>query len=99
MKQVKQDFKEGIYNIEFKGNMISFTNALGAACELLNSENLDGRISAKVKLAQNISTNDLLKAVVGQVEVFGLQEVIPSMNDIFIKKVGENSIKKEANNE
>jgi len=99
VKQVKQDFKEGIYNIEFKGNMISFTNALGAACELLNSENLDGRISAKVKLAPNISTNDLLKAIVGQVEVFGLQEVIPSMNDIFIKKVGENSIKKEANDE
>ena len=99
VKQVKQDFKEGIYNIEFKGNMISFTNALGAACELLNSENLDGRISAKVKLAPNISTNDLLKAIVGQVEVFGLQEVIPSMNDIFIKKVGENSITKEANDE
>ena len=79
--------------------MISFTNALGAACELLNSENLDGRISAKVKLAPNISTNDLLKAIVGQVEVFGLQEVIPSMNDIFIKKVGENSITKEANDE
>ncbi|MDA9312315.1 ATP-binding cassette domain-containing protein [Vicingaceae bacterium] len=90
VKQVKQ---------EFKGNMISFTNALGATCELLNSENLDGRISAKVKLSPNISTNDLLKAIVGQVEVFSLQEVIPSMNDIFIKKVGENSIRKEANDE
>jgi len=99
VKQVKEDFKEGIYNIEFKGNMISFTNALGAACELLSSGELDGRISAKVKLAPNISTNDILKAIVGEVEVFGLQEVIPSMNDIFIKQVGANSIKKEANDE
>jgi hypothetical protein len=28
-----------------------------------------------------------------------LQEVVPSMNDIFIKKVGENSIIKETNHE
>ena len=99
VKQVKQDFKEGIYNVEFKGNMISFTNALGAACELLKSEEQEGRISAKVKLAKNISTNDLLQAIVGKVEVYGLQEVIPSMNDIFIKKVSENSITKEASDE
>lgn len=99
VRQIKEDFKDGVYEVDFKGNMIAFTNALGASCELLNSEDLEGKIKAKIKLAKNISTNDVLKTLVNHVEVHGLQEVIPSMNDIFIKKVGENSIKKEANDE
>ncbi|MBL4707865.1 MAG: ATP-binding cassette domain-containing protein [Flavobacteriales bacterium] len=99
VRQIREDFKDGIYELDFKGNMISFTNALGASCELLNSEEHEGKIKAKIKLATNTSTNDILKTLVNHVEVFGLQEVIPSMNDIFIKKVGENSEKKEANDE
>jgi hypothetical protein len=30
-----------------------------------------------------------LKGLVGAVEVYGLKEIIPSMNDIFIKQVSE----------
>jgi len=99
VKQIKEDFKEGVYEITFKGNMISFTNALGASCELLKSDQSGERIKATVKLAENTSTNDLLKATVNHVEVLGLQEIIPSMNDIFIKQVGDTSIKKEENHE
>lgn len=100
VKQIKEDFKSGIYELSFKGNMIAFTNALGFSCELLDSKQIDdNKTLATVKLGEKTSTNDLLKSVVNQVEVFGLQEVIPSMNDIFIKQVGETSNKKEANDE
>lgn len=93
VKQIQQDFKEGVYEITFKGNMIGFTNALWTGCELINSTEEEGYKKAMVKLLDNKSPNDLLKAIVSEVEVFGLKEIIPSMSDIFIKQVEANSKK------
>ena len=90
VKQIQEDFKEGIYQIKFKGNMIAFTNALWTNCKLLDHEEGKNYSTARVKLSDNKSPNDLLKAIVPEVEVFGLEEEVPSMNDIFIKQV-ENS--------
>lgn len=97
VKQIQQDFKEGIFNIQFKGNKIAFTNALWTGAELLDSTELDGVTSATVRLLNNTQPNDLLKAILPHVEVLGLQEIIPTMGEIFIKKVQEE--KKEANHE
>lgn len=97
VKQIQQDFKEGIFNIQFKGNKIAFTNALWTGAELIDSSELDGVTSATVRLLNNTQPNDLLKAILPHVEVLGLQEIIPTMGEIFIKKVQEE--KKEANHE
>lgn len=97
VKQIQQDFKEGIFNIQFKGNKIAFTNALWTGAELLDSTELDGVTNATVRLLNNTQPNDLLKAIIPHVEVLGLQEIIPTMGEIFIKKVQEE--KKEANHE
>lgn len=94
VKQIQEDFKEGIYNLKFKGNMIAFTNALWTNCKLLDHKEEDGYTTARVMLSDNRSPNDLLKAVVPEVEIFGLTEEIPSMNDIFIKQVAESQINK-----
>lgn len=99
VRQIKEDFKDGTYEINFKGNMIAFSNALGASCNLLESKEQDDRKLATIRLTPGITTNQLLKALVNEVEVFGLREVIPSMNDIFIKQVGESTIKEEVTNE
>ncbi len=99
VKEIQDEFKEGIYNIDFKGNMISFTNALWTGCELLDSKENGGYQSATVKLTGHKSPNELLKAVIGQVEVHGLREIIPSMNDIFIKQVEATNLPKEMSHE
>lgn len=99
VKEIQEEFKEGIYNIQFKGNMISFTNALWTGCELLDSKDNGDYMSATVKLTGHKSPNELLKAVIGQVEVHGLQEIIPSMNDIFIKQVEATNLPKEMSHE
>ena len=99
VKQIQQDFKEGVYEIDFRGNMIGFTNALWTGSELLDSTDLGGIHKARVKLTGHKSPNDLLKAVIDQVEVLGLQEIIPSMNDIFIKQVSSSETVKEGSDE
>ncbi|MNY63817.1 hypothetical protein D3C86_2008340 [compost metagenome] len=42
-----------------------------------------------VKLHGERTANDLLQFLIPQVQVAGLEEIIPSMHDIFIAKVKE----------
>lgn len=99
VKQIQHDFKEGIYEIDFKGNLIAFTNALWTGSELIDSQEINGIHQARVKITGHKSPNELLKAVINHVEVLRLQEIIPSMNDIFIKQVSTSKSEKEGSDE
>jgi ABC-2 type transport system ATP-binding protein len=88
VKEVRNKFKEGVYDLVFSGNMLGFTNALWTNFELIeHNETEDKLCSARIKLTEGKTVNDLLKAVIPIAQVHSLNEVIPSMNDIFIKIV------------
>ncbi len=87
VKQIQEDFKEGVYELKFKGNMIAFTNALWTNCELLEHKEGGAYNTARVRLKEGRSPNAFLQGILPEVEVFGLTEVVPSMNDIFIRQV------------
>ena len=90
MKDIKNDFKTHEYEVQFKGGMMKFTNALWTGAELVNQTELDKEhFSVRVKLMNNATTNDLLNNIIPHVEVQGLREVLPSMNDIFIQSVSQ----------
>lgn len=89
VKEIKDAYKANIYEIEFKGNLIGFTTALWTGFELLEKSQ-DGEFAkVRVKLLHDNTPNQLLEAVLPQVEIRSMNEIIPSMNDIFIQKVTE----------
>lgn len=53
-------------------------------------KNLNDDIKLNVKLAENVSSNDLLSFLTSKAEVHHFVEVIPSANDIFIQTVKRN---------
>lgn len=85
--EIRNRFRSMTYNIEFKGTMMDLGNSLGTYGELLDHDQEDGQFGAKVKLVNGATTNQLLGNIMRTVEVTGFQEVIPSMNDIFIEAV------------
>jgi len=95
VNDIKETYKNNEYEILFKGNKMSFTNAMWTGAELVNMSEEKNMLKAHVKLAENNSSNDLLSNLIPHVEIHGLNEVIPSMNEIFIQKVTE--IKEDTN--
>lgn len=88
MTDLKNDFKTNQYEIEFNGSLLKFTNALWTGAELIESKELGPEsFSAKIKLLNKTTTNNLLNGLIPHVEIHGLKEVLPSMNDIFIEAV------------
>lgn len=86
--EVRNRFKESVFEIEFEGQMLAFTNALWTGYELMGHREVDGSLrSATVRLKKDAVVNDLLSAVMPHVQVQSVREVIPRMDDIFIKVV------------
>ena len=88
VSEIREQRKDGRYAIRFKGNMLGFANALWAGFELVeHEEHGNGKHTAFVKLRGENSFQDLLKVLLGQIEIEAAWEVLPSMQQIFIDLV------------
>jgi len=88
LSDIKKNYKSETYAIQFKGMMFGFANALFASYSLEHSEQIDeDRAVAHVKLLKGNKLNDLLKTVMSVVEIEAVNEILPTMNDIFIQEV------------
>ena len=85
---IREERKDGRFAIKFKGNMLGFANALWAGFELVEHiEHGNNRHTAYVKLRGENTFQDLLKVLLGQIEIEAAWEVLPSMQQIFIDLV------------
>lgn len=87
VEEVKKQFSANKLRMQFKGNMIAFTNAMWTGCELLEQKTEGDVITVDLKLRGTTTRKQLLDAVMPHIELVSLNEVIPSMNDIFIDAV------------
>jgi len=97
VKDIRKEYRTNTYRVEFTGNIIAFTNAIWTGCELIEKHTEGNTNIATVKLLYDATPNQLLQAIMPHVMVNGLQEIIPSMNDIFIAKVSNEKLSFESN--
>jgi len=96
VKEIRKTYQSNTYSIEFSGNMMGFTNAMWSGAELMDQEQEGDHCKAKVKLLRQTTPNDLLQAILPTVRIISFNELVPSMNDIFIAKVNEEEVKTSA---
>ena len=87
MKEIKQRYKEHVWKLEFTGDPQSFKSAIQGKYELLNLGKDDNMYVARVKIAAQVTPNDLLASVMPGCIIHGFSETLPSMSEIFISAV------------
>jgi ABC-2 type transport system ATP-binding protein len=88
IRDIKNSYRNDVYLVEYEGAKLSFTGA--APFEVLaETEGFDDAHTIRVKLKPGSSSNDVLQYLIPKTRVNMLQEVIPSMNEIFIEKVSK----------
>lgn len=88
VSQIKEDNKENLYRIGFRGRLKSD----------LESKNFDVVLDTEdeliIKILNGENPNQLLKMLLDSgVEISSYNEVLPSLNQIFIKQVGDSELK------
>ena len=87
VKEIRKTYKSNTFNISFKGNAMGFINALWTGAEVLEKHTDDDVHFFTIKLLNNLSSSQLLQAVLPTCELLSFTELIPTMNDIFISRV------------
>ena len=88
---VKKQFSQDIYAVQFKGNMLTFANALWINYDLVESKQIgENQYIAKVKMLNDSQISDLLKSLLSEIELEGIWQDAPSMEEIFIQLTKSN---------
>jgi ABC-2 type transport system ATP-binding protein len=88
IRDIKNTYRNNIYLIEYEGQKINFNGT--APFELMNEiAGLDNNYTIKIKLNTGATSNDVLQYLIPKTRINMLQEVIPSMNEIFIEQVNK----------
>ena len=90
MQEVKKQFKTGQYQIIFDGDINGLELSLRHQYKILENKINDGKTYLKLEVVDSgITSNDLIQSLLSIGKMISFNEVVPSMNDIFIKVVQE----------
>lgn len=91
VKQIKQEYSTNTFTTRLTNLKGSLRVELHSDFKVEQVEEKDNFLTAKITITNNASPNDLVKNLMQIGEVHAFNEVIPSMNEIFIRKVQENN--------
>ena len=80
-----------IFEIDYRGKEADIRKAIEKRCEIMEAtESPIGINKIKIHIANDNEVRTVIAAANDSVEIRSFKEIIPSMNDIFIRAVGGN---------
>ncbi len=90
-QQIREKYKSNVFDISYKGDFQLIDRSLSGHYNILSHEENTKANMLKVQYLNGSSSTKLIKDLVDHVEIVSFNEVIPSMNEVFIKVVKQNS--------
>jgi len=89
VSEIKQEYKDNLFEVSCASYDGNPQQHLPSLFEVQSSESENGLIKYRIRVPQNTRPNELLSRILPHAEVHGFNEILPSMNEIFIRKVSE----------
>lgn len=93
VKAIKQEYKSHTFELTYANAKKDLKGLLGADFEIISDTVNDEFQLAKIKLLNGKDQNDLLSLILPHASIISFNEILPTMNDIFISKVKGNTNK------
>ncbi len=86
--EIRRSHGGNIFTARFRGDADALAQRLAPSCEIMECENdLTGFSTMKLHVADNADVRSVIAAINEETELRSFNEIIPSMNDIFIRAV------------
>jgi ABC-2 type transport system ATP-binding protein len=86
---IRNTYKTNTYEIRFQGDIQKMKLAMRSNFEVISESTNHNSTTVQVKALSEIRENELLAEILPAVNILEFKEVIPNMNEIFIKVVEE----------
>jgi ABC-2 type transport system ATP-binding protein len=87
---IRNAYKSNTFEIRYKGKQNDLSNLPDDQFYVTRQQTDGDILTAAIKLLNNATQNDLLSELLPRVTILSFNEILPTMNDIFINKVNEN---------
>lgn len=91
IQEIREQYRTNTYEVGFQGDPEKLRKSLNEHYELLGTKPGRDLTTARIRLLHHTSDNELLSLLLPEVHIVSFNEVFPSMNDIFIRVVKENT--------
>ena len=91
VKTIRNSYRNNTFVIEYQGNAIA--NTQNAPFEILAETQTEGIHQLKLKIREGNTVNDILQYMLPMASICKLEEIVPTMNEIFIQQVSKNKSK------
>lgn len=91
VKDIKQQYKDNIYEVLCNSLDGEINDVLKPGYRMIEKAEEGSLTRLKIKVPPHTHSNELLQNLIQHVEIHEYRELLPSMNDIFIRKVNEAS--------
>ena len=99
INEIRTRFKPDTYSLTYKGESQNLHTALANGFEITQEPSTGEIQKAIIKTGKDLVTRELISKINPVIDIVSFEEVIPSMNDIFIRVVeGSNLENKKSNN-
>jgi ABC-2 type transport system ATP-binding protein len=88
IRDIKNSYRNNIYLLEYEGKKIGFDGT--QPFDLIDEATVyDDNYTIRIKLKAGSTSNDVLQYLIPKTRINMLQEVVPTMNEIFIENVNK----------
>ena len=91
VSDIKNQYRTSVYEVEYQPYEHSIVEKLPPDCKVSEKKETQFGRQIRVSLSDASRTNTLLNFLMDNARIIRFQEVVPSMNDIFIKMVNNAS--------
>jgi ABC-2 type transport system ATP-binding protein len=88
-EKVRKDYRQNLVNLDFSGDQEKVKEILTNKFKLHEMHPVNDHLTARVKMEQSQSLNEVLSAVMDHCQIHSCQELLPSMNEVFIHAVNQ----------
>lgn len=85
--EVKENYKSNIFEVAYKGDFEKVEKALGSSFTVLDHAETVRENNVRIQNSDGSQNNGLIRALMDVAEIRSFREIIPTMNDVFIKVV------------
>jgi ABC-2 type transport system ATP-binding protein len=87
MKAIRNSYRNNTYLVEYSGEKLNFNGS--QPFEVLTESTDEDRYTIKISPKAGNTANEILQYLIPKTSIHMIQEVIPSMNEIFIEQVNK----------
>jgi len=86
IQELKEKYQENSWTIKYRGNQMSFTNAVWGGWEIIYHEKINENTNkAEIRLLNQFTINQFIKGIVEHVEIVEINLKTPTIQEVFIK--------------